>query len=140
VPPPIRKILYYTIVYPYLTYCNIVWSSTYKSNLTGTKLVVLQKRAVHYVARVPYGVHTKSIFTEFHFLRLVQIRFVQIREFMFRYEHGLLPPTFNNFFRPSSAIHSHLTIGVLSYTTKPLLILTPASSPLDIPELKLGMT
>jgi len=27
------------------------------------------------------------------------------------YEHGLLSPTFNNFFRPSSSIHSHLTRG-----------------------------
>ena len=64
-----------------------------------------------YMARVPYGAHTKSIFTELQFLRLVQIRLVQIGEFMFRYEHGLLPPTFNNFFRPSSTIHSHQTRG-----------------------------
>src|SRR6218665_1911979 len=109
VPPSIRKILYYTLVYPYLTYCNIIWSSTYKSNLT--RLVVLRKRAVRYVVRVPYGAHTKSIFTEFQFLRLVQIRLVQIGEFMFRYEHGLLPPTFNNFFLPSFTIHSHQTRG-----------------------------
>ena len=26
--------LYYTFIYPYLTYCNIVWSSTYISHLT----------------------------------------------------------------------------------------------------------
>ena len=25
--------LYYTLIYPYLTYCNIVWSSTYVTNL-----------------------------------------------------------------------------------------------------------
>src|SRR6218665_865261 len=30
---------------------------------------------------------------------------------MFRYEHRLLPPTFNNFFLPSSVIHFYLTRG-----------------------------
>ena len=25
--------LYYSLIYPYLTYCNIVWSSTYETNV-----------------------------------------------------------------------------------------------------------
>ena len=33
VPPQIRNILYYILIYTNLTYCNIVWSSTYKSYL-----------------------------------------------------------------------------------------------------------
>ena len=36
--------LYYTLVYPYLTYCNTVWSSTYKTNLS--RIFLLQKRIV----------------------------------------------------------------------------------------------
>ena len=36
--------LYYSLVYPYLQYCNIVRASTYASNLF--RLVVLQKRIV----------------------------------------------------------------------------------------------
>ena len=29
-----KLMLYYTLIYPYLTYCNIVWAFTYPSNLT----------------------------------------------------------------------------------------------------------
>jgi hypothetical protein len=28
------RILYYSIIYPYLEYCNLVWASTYSSNGT----------------------------------------------------------------------------------------------------------
>ena len=27
------NILYYSLIYPHLSYCNIVWASTYPSNL-----------------------------------------------------------------------------------------------------------
>ena len=36
--------LYYTLIYPYITYSNLAWSSTYVSNLNG--IFSLQKRAV----------------------------------------------------------------------------------------------
>ena len=38
------RILYYSIIYPYLEYCNFVWASTYLSNLC--RIVLLQKRAI----------------------------------------------------------------------------------------------
>ena len=36
--------LYYTLIYPYIVYCNCAWSSTYVSNLN--RIYYLQKRAV----------------------------------------------------------------------------------------------
>ena len=36
--------LYYTLIYPYLTYCTTVWSSTHVTNLN--RIFLLQKRAV----------------------------------------------------------------------------------------------
>ena len=50
--------LYYSLVYPFLTYCNVAWSSTYCSNLNC--IYLLQKRLVrlitkaHYLARKEY--------------------------------------------------------------------------------------
>jgi hypothetical protein len=41
-PSHILTSLYYTLVYPYLTYCNIIWTSTYASHLR--KLQIAQKR------------------------------------------------------------------------------------------------
>ena len=36
--------LYYALVYPYLTYCNLIWASSYVINLQ--RIYLLQKRAV----------------------------------------------------------------------------------------------
>ena len=38
------RILYYSITYPYLQYCNIVWGSTYPVNLY--RIILLQKRII----------------------------------------------------------------------------------------------
>jgi len=40
--PHILLTLYYTMIYPYLSYCNMVWASNYKSRLHG--LAILQKK------------------------------------------------------------------------------------------------
>jgi len=47
-PRATRLNLYYALIYPYLTYCNMVWASTYASRLS--RLIILQKRAVRLVA------------------------------------------------------------------------------------------
>jgi Reverse transcriptase (RNA-dependent DNA polymerase) len=107
IPPSIRKTLYNTLIYPYLTYCNIVWASAYKSNLM--KLIVPQKRAVRYVASARYWAHTEEIFRDFKILRIDQIRQYQIGIFMYRYDHGLLPISFQHFFTLIRHIHRYNT-------------------------------
>lgn len=106
-PPHVRLTLYYTLIYPYLTYCNIIWASTYKSNLQ--RLTILQKRVIRYVANVPYNSHTHQLFLEFKLLKIEQIRTVQIGEFMFRYEHNLLPVAYRQMFFRASDFHSYST-------------------------------
>src|SRR5688572_15107072 len=106
-PPHVRLTLYYTLIYPYLTYCNIIWTSTYKSNLQ--RLTILQKRAIRCVAGVPYGSHTSQLFLELKLLKIDQIRKAQIGEFMYRYEHNSLPVIYRQLFLRASEIHSYST-------------------------------
>ena len=47
-----KLMLYYALIYPYLTYCNIVWASTYPSNLN--RLLLMQKRAVQAITNACY--------------------------------------------------------------------------------------
>ena len=108
-PTSIRKMLYYALVHPYFNYCNIIWTSTYKSNLS--HLNILQKRAVRFIAGAPYGSHTAPIFAEHNIPKIEQIRMIQIGLFMHRYNLGTLPATFNQLFKPSSEIHTHDTRG-----------------------------
>jgi len=109
----IRIKLYYSLVYPYLTYCNMVWAATYGSRLR--RLNVLQKRAVRIVAGAPYGSHTSQLFSQFNLLKVEQIRTLQVGEFMYRYDRDLLPPVFKGLFSLNSEVHSHLTRNSSSY-------------------------
>src|SRR6218665_2878615 len=51
--------MYYTLIFPYLSYCNIVWGSNYLSYLL--PLVILQKRITRIVCNLPYLASTKTI-------------------------------------------------------------------------------
>ena len=44
--------LYYALIYPYLTYCNLIWASTYVTNVQRNYL--LQKRAVRAISKADY--------------------------------------------------------------------------------------
>ena len=41
--------LYYSFIYPYLTYCNHIWGATYKTRLK--RLVILQNKAIRVLAQ-----------------------------------------------------------------------------------------
>src|SRR6218665_2506740 len=78
-PRTIRLNLYYTLVYPYLTYCNLVWAGTYATRLS--KLVILQEKAVRVVAGVKKWEYSGPSFVELGLLMFGQIREFQIGKF-----------------------------------------------------------
>ena len=56
--------LYYTLIFPYLSYISIVWSVA--CNLALNKLISLQKRALPYITSLSYRTSTKSRFLLYH--------------------------------------------------------------------------
>ena len=50
------KNLYYTLIFPYLSYCNIVWGSNYKSS--PKYLNALHKRIIRIICGLPWHVST----------------------------------------------------------------------------------
>ena len=50
--------LYYALIYPYLTYCNLIWASTYVTNLQ--RIYLLQKRAVRAISKGWFSLVTES--------------------------------------------------------------------------------
>ena len=69
-------LLYFALIYPYLTYCNIVWASTYHSHLD--RLNVLQKCITRIVFLLPFLSPTKSTFVNNNILIIHQIYSLQI--------------------------------------------------------------
>ena len=60
--------LYYTLIYPYLSYCNTAWSSTYVSNLS--RIFLLQKRIVRVLTNSNYRAHTAPLFSKLKILSI----------------------------------------------------------------------
>ena len=51
-----KLLLYYSLIYPYLTYCNLTWSSTYVTNLNSVFLIL--KRIVRALSNATYRAHS----------------------------------------------------------------------------------
>ena len=58
--------LYYALIYPYLTYCNLIWASTYVTNLQ--RIYLLQKRAVRAISKADYKASSKPCFANLKIL------------------------------------------------------------------------
>ena len=63
--------LYYSLVYPFLTYCNVAWSFTYCSNLNC--IYLLQKRIVRLMIKAHYLSNTAPLFSQHKVLDIFSI-------------------------------------------------------------------
>ena len=105
--------LYYTLIYPYLIYCNTIWSSTYVSNLK--RLQILQKRIVRLLTSSSFLAHTASLFKKLKILDINRINSFCTGLFMYSYHNKLLPPPFLNLFSTSNQFHNYNTRNADTY-------------------------
>ena len=76
--------LYFSFIYPYLHYCNLVWGGTFHSHLF--PLFKLQKRALRVISKVGYREHTTPLFIQHNLLKLDDIHKLQLGIFMYKME------------------------------------------------------
>ena len=103
--------LYYSLIYPHLNYCIVMWGSAAKSVLS--KLVVLQKRAVRLIENAPYLSHSDPIFKKLSILKLNSIYKLSCLLFMYKIKNNQIPNVCNNlvlFNSTSESIYSLRTI------------------------------
>ena len=102
------KSLYYTLAYPYLTYCNIVWGNTYNSYVS--PLIILQKRIIRILSgNVPRLAHTEPLFKEQEILTFNVLHKYQVAQFMFNFIKGDTPEVFIDMFVYNSNVHQYNT-------------------------------
>ena len=99
--------LYYSLVYPYLSYCVSVWGSTYQSNLN--RIIILQKKIMRIISKVSFDAPTGVLFKEQEILKFSDIYSYKIGKFMYLFKRGLLPNYFRDMFTLASQIHSYNT-------------------------------
>jgi len=81
--------VYYSLIYPHLTYCNIVWGGAAKAIIN--ELVVLQKRAIRIITNSNYRSNTTALFKELQILKLEDINMHCCRVFMSKFICKELP-------------------------------------------------
>ena len=86
-------LLYYTLIYPNLLYCQTVWGAASSEALN--PLVVIQKRAIRTIGGLNKFAHTAETFHRLKILKLVDVNRIVCATFMYKCLNGLLPNTFN---------------------------------------------
>ena len=74
--------LYYTLVYPYISNCSTVWTSTYPTNLN--RIYLLQKRAVRAITKSDYLAHSAPLFSQLNVLDIYQVNSFHVGKFMYK--------------------------------------------------------
>ena len=96
--------LYKTFVLPYLNYCNIIWASTYKTNIK--PLLIKQKRALKIVLNLHRLTPSRTVFEMANVHSVYEMNDIHVTIFMFKYMRNLLPLSFTNMFQTAGDIHS----------------------------------
>ena len=99
--------LYYSFVFPHLFYCNLAWGNAADSILW--PVYKNQKIALRIISNTPRRNSTIDFCKNHKILRLPEIHKNAIGLFMFKFNNGLLPTIFSNFFTRNQDHHTHHT-------------------------------
>ena len=75
--------LYYTLIYPFLTYSLITWGNTYPTSLQ--PLITLQKKAVRIITFSNFNSHSSPLFRKLGLLKLGDLIYLDNALFMHDY-------------------------------------------------------
>ena len=103
----ILVMLYYSLIYPFLTYGVHVWGLTFPSFLT--QLSIVQKKAIRIISFSEPKSHSEPLFKSLNLLKVNDLIEFQILSFIYQWSHKLLPPCFSEYFKFTSSVHSHST-------------------------------
>ena len=99
--------LYYSFVFPYLTYCTIIWGKNHDSTIW--PIYRLQKISLRIIGNISRRESTKSFCKSHRLLRYPEIYIFSVGTFMYNYSNSLLPQTFNNLFLENKNFHRYPT-------------------------------
>ena len=106
-PLEILKQLYYSLFYSFVSYGIFVWGFTYKYFVQ--RLIVTQKKFIRAMNFNKANAHTNPIFPQLEFLKIDDIRQLQLLSFVCDCLNKIAPIYFHDYFVPSSQVHNFNT-------------------------------
>ena len=76
VPRSVMFNLYYSLVYPYLNYCNLIWCGTFWNHLNS--LWLSQKKILRLINLKPFRHHTNELFLSSKILKLRDVNLLNL--------------------------------------------------------------
>ena len=99
--------LYYSLVYPFLTYGIIVWGNTYPTTLQ--PLYISQKKVMRIITFSRFDEHSTPLLKLLNIIKLCDLVQLHISTFMYKFHNNLLPSYFDAFFTEIRNVHSYNT-------------------------------
>jgi hypothetical protein len=90
--PDILIQLYYSLIYPFLTYCLIVWGNTYPSTIK--PITILQNKSITHNVFLQVWPHSSPLFHQFQIVKFPDLIYLLNAIFMYQFKHHLLPAAF----------------------------------------------
>lgn len=112
------RMLYFSLIHPHLTYCNIIWGLARKKHTN--KLLVLQKKAIRVVAKAGYNVHSPPLFRNLGILKLDDLYKQQLNKFVYLYSTNNLPLPLTYIYDINASIHTFNTRQKLDLHKRPI--------------------
>ena len=108
---PQMKQIYYSLIYPYISYAILAWGSTYKTHIN--KIQIKQNHSARLIFfATDHGEHTESALPLLNLLDALTVHNVyrfHILKFTYLWHKGLLPKPFSNYFQYASNVHKYNT-------------------------------
>jgi len=110
------KVLYFTLVQPYFTYCLTIWGHTYESYLS--RLYALQKKIIRIISREKYDAHTKPLFKSHKIMRINELYNYFISTLVYRSRRGEIPFPFKDYFKNNIGSRIAINLKPAKYKRK----------------------
>ena len=73
---------YYCFVYPYISYCVMIWGGTFNAHLN--EIIVKQKKILRLIARAPYNSPSTPLFYKFKILKFEDLYKLSLAIYMYK--------------------------------------------------------
>ena len=101
------KTLYYSLIYPYYNYCNLIWGSAANTHLNS--LILLQKKSIRIISKVGFYEHTEPLFNEHKVLTVPKIYNYNCAKFIYQCYNNNTYSNFKDKLKTNSEYHGYNT-------------------------------
>lgn len=106
IPKKVLLEMYYSLIFPHLTYCNLLWGNSPDVHMK--KLTICQNRFIRLMLELQPRSHVSSHYPTLQLLNMKNIHVYLIAIFVFKYLNNQLPKFYEDFFILSREVHQKM--------------------------------